>query len=178
MPAAPDPRSSRSIQLRPTAPADLPALFALQSDPESNDMAGTKPRSREAFFAAWDRNFADPGVNSRVIELGGEGLGVPGGVRSDGEFEIVGSIARFQADGHDCVGYWIARRHWGKGIASRALTMFLSEEPRRALHATTASTNVASRHILEKCGFRCIGLRMGEETDRYVAREIAEFVLE
>ena len=152
-----------AIRLRPVTPADLPALFEIQCDPESNTMAGTKPRTREVFFAVWDRIFADPGVNSRVIEL---------------DSEIVGSISRFQADGHDCVGYWISRPYWGRGIASRALVLFLAEEPRRPLHATTAGNNAPSRHILQKCGFRCTGLRMGEETDRFIAREIADFVLE
>ena len=135
--------------------------------PRKQRDAGTKPRTREAFFAAWERNFADPGVNARVIGIDG--------VRGP---EIVGSIARFQADGHDCVGYWIARAHWGKGVASRALTMFLGEERRRPLHATAARTNAPSHRILEKCGFRCVGFRMGEETERFVAREIADFVLE
>ena len=32
--------------------------------------------------------------------------------------------------------------------------------------------------ILTKHGFRCLGYRMGEETDRFLAREIADFVLE
>jgi len=152
-----------AIRLRPIVPADLPILFEIQSEPESNAMAGTKPRTREAFFAAWDRILVDPAVNSRVIELDGV---------------ILGSISRFQADGHDCVGYWIARAHWGRGVASRALAMFLIEEPRRPLRATAASTNAPSRHILEKCGFRCQGLRMGEETDRFIAREIADYLLE
>lgn len=152
-----------AIRLRPAAPGDLPALFDMQTDPEGNALAGTKPRTREAFFDVWERNCDDPRVNARVIE-------------SDGV--IVGSIARFQADGHDCVGYWIARAHWGKGIASRALALFLVEEPRRPLHATTARTNAPSHRVLEKCGFRCVGFRMGEETERFVAREIADFVLE
>src|SRR5262245_46608801 len=168
------PRGSRDpstetldIRLRRTRPDDLPALFELQTDPESNDMAGTKPRTREAFFSTWERIFADPSANSRVIELvGGH---VP---------EIVGSIGCFQADGQDCVGYWIARAHWGKGIASHALRMFLGEERRRPLHATVARANAPSHRILEKCGFRCTGFRMGEETERFVACEIAEFVLE
>ncbi len=156
-----------SIRLRLTSPGDLPALFEIQNEPEGNVMAGTKPRTREAFFAAWERYFADPGVNGRVIEIDG--------VRGP---EIVGSIARFQADGHDSVGYWIARAHWGKGIASRALVMFLAEEHRRPLHATIARTNAPSQRILEKCGFRCVGFRMGEETERFLATEIADFVLE
>lgn len=157
-----------TVRLRVTCADDLPVMFEMQDDAESNDMAGTKPRTREAFFAAWARNFADPGVNSRVIEIIGTG----------GAAEIVGSIARFQAHGLDHVGYWIARAQWGKGIASRALALFLAEETRRPLHATTARTNAASQHILEKCGFRCVGHLMGEETDRYLAREISEFVLD
>ncbi len=155
------------IRLRPVAHSDLPALFEMQTDPESNAMAGTKPRTREVFVSAWERNLVDPGVNARVIEIDGAG-----------EPEIVGTISRFQADGHDCVGYWIERAHWGKGIASRALMIFLDEERRRPLHATSARTNAPSRHILEKGGFRCVGYRMCEETDRFVAREIAEFVLD
>jgi RimJ/RimL family protein N-acetyltransferase len=156
-------QSSPAIRLRRTAPSDLGAMFEMQSDPASNNMAGTKPRTREVFFAAWEKILADPGVNSRVIEMNGE---------------VVGSISRFQADGHDCIGYWIARPHWGKGIASRALELFLAEEPRRPLHATAARSNAFSHRILQKCGFRCTGYRMGEETERYVAREIADFVLE
>jgi RimJ/RimL family protein N-acetyltransferase len=160
----------RTVRLRPIVLGDLPSLFDLQTDPESNAMAGTKPRTRDVFFATWERHFTDPGINARVIEIDI--------VRGGGEREIAGSISRFQADGHDCVGYWIARGHWGKGIASRALVLFLAEEPRRPLHATAATTNAPSQHILKKCGFRCVGTRMGEETDRFVAREIADFVLE
>jgi RimJ/RimL family protein N-acetyltransferase len=151
-----------TIRLRPVAPADLPTMFDLQTDPESNQMAGTKPRTRDAFFATWDRIFADPAVNARVIEI---------------DREIVGSISCFQADGTDCVGYWIARSHWGKGIASRALTLFLVEERRRPLHATADRNNARSLRVLEKCSFRLAGTRTGEETDRYLARELADFVL-
>jgi RimJ/RimL family protein N-acetyltransferase len=156
-------RQQHPIRLRRTVASDIPVLYEFQLDSESNNMAGTKPRARDTFFAAWERNLVDPGINSRVIELDGV---------------VVGSISRFQADGHDCVGYWIARAHWGKGIASHALKSFLIEEPCRPLHATAASTNAQSRHILEKHGFRFLGLRMGAETDRFIAREIADYVLE
>ncbi len=146
----------------------MPALFEMQSDPTSNEMAGTKPRTREVFFEVWKGHFVNPAINSRVIEIDD----------GKGGSEIVGGVSAFQADGRDCVGYWIARAHWGKGIASRALAMFLKGESRRPLHATAAKSNEPSRHILEKCGFRCVGFRMGEETERFVAREIGEFVLE
>ncbi len=155
--------SASPLLLRPLHPGDLLTLYELQIDPESNQMAGTKPRTREAFFAVWERVLLDPNINSRVIEVGGA---------------IVGSVSCFQAEGRDCVGYWIARSHWGRGIASRALPMFLADERRRPLHATAARANAASHRVLEKCGFRCVGFRMGEETDRFLAREIADFVLE
>jgi len=38
--------------LWPVGPGDLAALFEMQSDPESNVMAGTEPRTREALLAA------------------------------------------------------------------------------------------------------------------------------
>lgn len=157
---------SPTVRLRPVELGDLPLLFEIQLDPAGNEMAGTKARTREAFFAAWESHLVNPEIRGRVIELdGGHGA------------EIAGSISRFQAEGRDAVGYWIAKQHWGRGIASRALAMFLAQEPRRPLHATAATTNAASRRILESCGFRLMGVRMGEETERFLAREIAEYVL-
>jgi RimJ/RimL family protein N-acetyltransferase len=165
-----------SVRLRPTVPGDVAALYELQSDPEANRMAGTKPRTREAFLAAWERIFADAKVNARVIEVDGE---VVGGVNSF-QAPAEGRAAPGTGGGEmrDCVGYWIARAFWGRGVASRAVAMFLeAEETRRPLHATAARANVASIRVLEKCGFRCTGYRMGEETERYVACEVGEFVL-
>jgi len=134
----------------------------MQSDPESNAMAGTKARAREVFFGVWAQHFKNPAINGKVIEVGGA---------------IVGSIACFQSEGRDCVGYWISREWWGRGVASAALGLFLREEVRRPLYATAARSNEASRRILERCGFRCVGFRMGEETERFTGREVAEFVL-
>jgi RimJ/RimL family protein N-acetyltransferase len=154
---------SAHVLLRPTTPADLPALFAQQRDPLSNEMAGTKPHSEEAFFKVWEGIFKNPQVVPRVIV--------------EGE-RIVGAINCFQREGLDMIGYWIDKPHWGRGIATRALTLFLGELKRRPLHATAARSNAASIRILERCGFRLTGYHMGEETDRYVAREVATFVLE
>jgi len=55
------------------------------------------------------------------------------------------------------VGYWFARAFWGRGYATEALTALL--EYTRATHlasrlmATVDPTNVASRRVVEKCGF-------------------------
>jgi RimJ/RimL family protein N-acetyltransferase len=164
-------RGNPAVQLRPVRPSDLPELFDIQCDPASNELAGTKPRSRESFFATWERSLDDPRVNSRIIEL-----------ERQSAWTIVGSIACFQVEehgtSHDMVGYWIARPYWGMGIASLAASLFLAEEARRPLLATADAANTASRKILERNGFRLIGVRMGEETDRYVASEIAEYTLD
>lgn len=170
-PGGPDRRErALEFELRLVERRDLPKLFEFENDPDSNDMAGTKPRTRAAFFAAWERNFVNPDVHARVIELED--------ARGDGEREVVGTIARFPSDGHDHIGYWISRAHWGRGLASRALRAFLELETRRPLHATTASTNVRSRRILEKCGFVFLCARTDQESERLRRRESAEFVLE
>src|SRR2546423_61403 len=121
------------VFLRKTAPHDLPTLFRQQQDPEGNSMAGTKPHTEESFRAVWERVFADPSVEPRVIVEGGHG----------GEL-VLGGITCFQRDGLDMIGYWIDRPHWGRGIASQALALFLQEFKRRPLHATAARDNAAS----------------------------------
>lgn len=150
------------VRLRPVGAGDVGALYEMQCDPESNAMAGTKPRTREAFCALWEKQLQDPGLSAYVIEVEGE---------------TAGSIACFRAGEQDCVGYWIARRHWGKGIGTRALALFLERERRRPLHATALSANTGSRRMLERCGFTLVALSQGTETDRYTAGEIADYVL-
>src|SRR5262245_24652994 len=100
------------ISLRPTTPADIPALFLQQSDPDSNALAGTRARNQEEFAAVWEKIFAEGIAVARVI--------VEGGV-------VVGAINAFKRNGLDYVGYWIDRPRWGRGIASRALALFLEE---------------------------------------------------
>src|SRR5262249_10111903 len=88
---------------------------------------------------------------------------------------VAGTIGSWGAPGEREVTYWIGRPHWGKGIATAALNALLAVDRSRPLHARVASDNLASRRVLEKCGFRVIA------TDRGVAEarsaEIEELVL-
>jgi RimJ/RimL family protein N-acetyltransferase len=52
------------------------------------------------------------------------------------------------------VGYWLGRSYWGRGIATRALALFLPLVPARPLYAHVASHNTGSMRVLVKCGFR------------------------
>lgn len=119
-----------SISLRQACWADVATLFEFQRDPAGNELAGTKPRDREAFEAVWRKMLAEP---PRTPPLSPNPP--PRVIIADGA--LVGSIGVFaegEADGGDgahSIGYWIAREHWGRGIATRAIALMLEESPHR-----------------------------------------------
>jgi RimJ/RimL family protein N-acetyltransferase len=150
------------VRLRNLEGDDLPRMFQMQLDPESNRMAATIPRSAEAFHATWANSLGDPSVTAKAILLGEA---------------MVGFVSCFGRDDQANVGYWISREYWGKGIASRALKLFLLEVPTRPLYAHVATSNGASLRVLQKCGFiiECVQLSAG--SDRYRECEEAFLVL-
>jgi len=150
------------VWLRPVQPCDLPRMYDMQLDQESNRMAVTIPRTREAFDAHWAKALVDPAVSARAI-LVGEAL--------------VGYISCFPMDGQDHVGYWIDRAYWGMGIASRALHLLLREVAKRPLVATAATSNGASLRVLQKCGFVVEQVRLSPASDRYPECEETVLVL-
>lgn len=56
-----------------------------------------------------------------------------------------------------CLGYWIGREFWGRGIASAALSQFLHYETTRPLTAHVVKHNAASIRVLQKAGFTLVG---------------------
>ena len=161
-PEGDDRTTADGVRLRPVGPADLPRMFDLQLDPESNRMAVTNPRTREAFDPHWAKSLADPSISAMAILVGEE---------------VVGTISCFPADGHDHVGYWIDRAFWGRGIASRALDLLLREVTARPLYAHVATTNGASLRVLRKCGFVIERVQVSPASDRYPECEEAVLVL-
>src|SRR5262249_46574973 len=77
--------------------------------------------------------------------------------------QVAGSIGAFVApwSGKLEVTYWIGREFWGKGIATKALAVFLSAVKARPLYARAAKDNIASLRVLEKCGFTIAGYERG-----------------
>ena len=150
------------VLLRPVQPGDLPRMFDLQLDPESNRVAVTIPRTREAFDSHWAKALGDPANTTRAVLLDGE---------------MVGYISCFPTDGEDHVGYWIDQAYWGMGVASRALRLLLGEVTKRPLVATAATSNGASVRVLQKGGFVVEEVRLSPATDRYPACEEAVLVL-
>jgi RimJ/RimL family protein N-acetyltransferase len=130
------------LVLRDVTDDDLPIFFAHQLDPEATQMAAFPARDWDAFMAHWNRIRRDATAMNRTILVGGQ---------------VAGNIASFEQDGRREVGYWIGRTFWGKGVATSALAAFLGLEPARPLYAHVARHNIASRRVLEKCGFTVAG---------------------
>src|SRR5262249_54195702 len=99
------------VTLREVEEIDLPELFEHQNDPVANEMAAFPPRDREAFMAHWKKVLADTKVVKRTILVGAE---------------VAGSVVCFERSGQLQVGYWLGRRFWGQGIASRAVSAFVA----------------------------------------------------
>lgn len=127
------------VRLRAVEDRDLDVLFDHQADPEAAEMAAFPPRDRERFDAHWAKIRADDTVVSRTILV--DGL-------------VAGGINSWQDGDQRLVGYWIGRKYWGRGVATHALTLFLSDLPARPVHAHVAAHNAGSIRVLQKCGFQ------------------------
>jgi RimJ/RimL family protein N-acetyltransferase len=128
----------REVGLRPVEDSDLDVLFEHQADPEAAEMAAVPMRDRERFDAHWGKIRLDDTVVLRTILADGV---------------IAGNIASWRDDGQQLIGYWIGRRHWGCGVATRALALFVGEVSARPLYAHVAAHNTGSIRVLQKCGF-------------------------
>lgn len=55
------------------------------------------------------------------------------------------------------VGYWLGEKFWGRGIATQAIRQLCEIGFQKfdivRLEATVFANNIASQHVLEKCGF-------------------------
>jgi len=152
-----------SIALREVREADLPIFFEHERDPEAVHMAAftaKDPSNVDAFNTHWARIMNDETVVNRTILVGET---------------VVGSIAKFERDGDTEVTYWIGREHWGRGIATQALSLFLEEIKTRPIYARAAKDNIASLRVLEKCGFTVTGHDKGFANARN--EEIEEAIL-
>ncbi len=127
------------VRLRPITEDDLPLLFENQRDPIAAAMVGFPSRAWDEFLEHRRKTEADPAGVTRAIEAGGV---------------LVGDVVSWvDEDGHRELGYWVDRAHWGRGIATAALTAFLEVVTDRPLYAYVARHNGGSARVLAKCGF-------------------------
>ena len=114
-------------------------FFDHQADAQAVEMAAFPARDTDEFVAHWTKVRADDTNIVRTI--------VADGV-------VAGNIGSWQQDGQQLLGYWVGREFWGRGVATRALALFVDEVSIRPLYAHVAVHNVGSIRVLEKCGFR------------------------
>lgn len=131
--------------LRQVVKEDVATFFEQQIDPESNFSAAftdRDPNNRENFFARWDRILNDQNMHTRTILTDGK---------------IAGYVANFLRFDKPEVSYWLGKEFRGKGLATTALSEFLTEVGIRPIYARAVKDNKPSIRVLEKCGFKLLG---------------------
>src|SRR5262249_23455495 len=152
------------IGLREVLADDLLVFYQHQLDPEASWMAAftpPNPANREAFLTRWARALRGHMVTARTVLV---------------DERIAGTVLRSDDDGRPEVSYWIGREFWDRGVATAALTAFLTELTVRPLYARAAKDNAGSLRVLAKCGFRVVAQDRGFANARGAV--IEEFLLE
>jgi len=131
-----------AVSLRDVARADVDIFFEQECDPEALRRANFPARDRPAFVDHWERNIlAAQTVRAQTVLAG---------------TAVAGNVVAWWQEGRREVGYWLGREYWGRGIGTRALTLFLQQEAGRPLTATVDVNNAASIRLLTRCGFRTV----------------------
>lgn len=130
------------VRLRDVIESDIARFFEFEQDPIANRMAVFPARAWEEFSVHWRKMLWDEQVGKKTILNGNQ---------------VVGNVVSWDMVRERVVGYWIDRSHWGNGIATSALTLYLEHELRRPLYAQVAKHNIGSRRVLEKRGCTVLG---------------------
>ncbi|MFE2292848.1 GNAT family N-acetyltransferase [Streptomyces sp. NPDC059452] len=133
------------ISLREVLDSDLPTFWEHLSDPEAQYVAAVTRKyhyERAHFDTYWASIRSNPEVLMRAVLA---------------DDEVVGHAAVYGPPNEREVTYWIGRKHWGRGIATAALTLLIDGVGTRPLHAHAAADNAGSIRVLEKCGFVITG---------------------
>jgi len=155
---------TNSLHLRDVRETDLSIFFGQQLDREANYLVAftaPDPTDRDDIFARWKKALSDPTIIFKTIVLDGQ---------------IVGSVLSYEEATLPQVSYWIGKEHWGQGLATRALTAFLTHcNHARPLYARAVKDNHRSLRVLEKCGFTITGENKSLANAR--ATEVDEYTL-
>ncbi len=131
----------KTISLITSTIDHLPLFFQNQTDPEANQMAAftsKDPNDKEAYISKWTKHLNDDSITMHTVLL---------------DEEIAGTVCTYPMNKELHITYWINKSHWGKGIATKAVQLFLQEFKTRPIHASIAFDNHGSRQVLLKNGF-------------------------
>lgn len=148
------------VSLRDVVESDLPVFFAHQQEPTAVTIAAftaKDPADEAAFQTHWHKIMMNDAVIIKTILYRGQ---------------VAGHVLSYEMAGEREVSYWLGEALWGKGIATRALSLYLEQVPTRPLYGRAAKDNIGSIRVMEKCGFIIIGEERGFANGR--GREIDE----
>lgn len=141
------------LRLRPFAPDDLDALYAIYADAEV---------ARYLSHPAWTSIDQARTKLALMLAPSAEGLDLAIERRNDGE--LLGGVTIFSIHAESRrgeLGYTLGRAHWGKGYAREAVAAFVtwaySELGLHRLEADIDPRNRASATLLERLGFTLEG---------------------
>ncbi len=161
--------STRRLALAPLDPRYADALFALMNDWAVVGMLSEVPWPLRYEDVATFLAAEHTATKNFVILSGGTPIGVCG-VKRPGSGEPPRTMPR--------LGYWIGRRHWGKGYATEAIGALVDHA--FAIHDAervgggTFHDNPASRRVLEKLGFSAAGHKTVISRSRGGAVEVVD----
>lgn len=148
--------ATERLLLRPLAPPDAAALFAVFSNPEVMRYWSSPPWT--------DMEQADQYIASAAQEIA-SGAMLRLGLEVAATGQIIGQAALHHFDGQNrrCeVGYALGRAHWGKGYIAEALAAMLDhgfvQLDLNRVEADVDPRNPASAKALVRLGFRHEGL--------------------
>lgn len=160
--------------LRPEDAEELALLYAANRD----FLSPFEPVRPDSFFAT-------EGQRDRIAQRAADGIHQFAILDGDA---IAGTLnlSNIRGDGFQSgtIGYWVDRKHNGRGLATSAVAGVIAyafgELGLHRLEAATLVDNVASQRVLEKNGFERIGLARrylrinGEWRDHVVFQRIAD----
>lgn len=123
------------LKIRHTRVEELDVLFRFQCDADAVYLAGFTPQAptdKNAYLEKMTTILKDPSVNNQTILV---------------DKDIVGSVAKYVMEGDTEITYWIDKKYWGRGIATKALRKMLEIETARPIFGRVAFDNFGSQRV-------------------------------
>lgn len=163
------------IKLRPFRLSDIHDLVASANHPEINiylrDYFPYPYTIQDAYW--WLTEGVNSFANHSAITLDGICIGGVSVVYGQAETHLSGEI-----------GYWLGREYWGRGFASQAVKLMtedvFSNTDLLRIYAQVFSPNLASRYVLQKCGYQLEGvlrkaiIKDSELMDMYIYAQLRD----
>jgi RimJ/RimL family protein N-acetyltransferase len=142
------------FQLRPWQPGDAPSLAA-----EANNVNISK-NLRDAFPYPYTEEDAKAYIDQTCTKSPQQDFAIVIDGKAVGGISVVplSDVERFSAE----IGYWIGESYWNKGVGTKSLQTFsaylFTHTNIVRLFAYVYEHNLPSARVLEKAGFRKVGV--------------------